>query len=190
MALKFGTDKILDISAKFPGVNLNNDKVQCSLQKISKIRSTKLKNLSLRMINGDLYSKERMFRFGMVDDPSCSRCGRTESTNHLIKECPAASRLWSIFGKIYKEVTGITFEPSMENIINCGINYNSLALTTIIAELNKTNIYYRVPAYTEGSVKKFITNLISTEKFSAETNKTKLDPTWRKWVRWFNQTDR
>jgi hypothetical protein len=190
MALCNGCDKIVDNYNKFPGIDLRNDKFACALQKVSKIRSVKLKNLSLRVINGDIYSRERMFRFGMTDENKCSRCNQTESSVHLLLECPTAQKIWRIFSNICIETGGQEFSLTLANVINCNYNYNSVATSTIIAELNRINIHLRLEVVSDDLIRKFIRNLIKKEIRSVSLNRTKLEKSWTKWVNWYHTYER
>ena len=46
-----------------------------------KYQNTKLRHVFFRGISGDIFSKEMMCRFGMVDNNTCKRCGRFEKSN-------------------------------------------------------------------------------------------------------------
>jgi hypothetical protein len=50
-------------------------------------QNSKLRNIYFRLINNDFYTREKMFKFKMVEDCNCTRCGRTETTKHLLFEC-------------------------------------------------------------------------------------------------------
>lgn len=43
---------------------------------------------------GRLYTKDRLARFGLVNDGLCVLCNRQESISHLFFECPVASNVW------------------------------------------------------------------------------------------------
>jgi hypothetical protein len=73
MALKFAVDKPIELEAKYP-MSGRDEKILVAMQKIAKIRSIRLRNNMLRIINGDVFSKERMHRFGMIEEDKCDRC--------------------------------------------------------------------------------------------------------------------
>ena len=50
-----------------------------------------------RLISGDIFSKERMCRFGMIDNNICERCQQIESTKHLLWECLESRNIWVLF---------------------------------------------------------------------------------------------
>ena len=61
---------------------------------IATLTNSKLKTTLLRCLHGDVYSKERLNRFGMSDDNLCSRCAEVESTSHMLFECDYVNKLW------------------------------------------------------------------------------------------------
>ena len=62
--------------------------------KLMKLRSTRHKNTLLRIAHGDCYSKERLYRFGLVDNPHCDACGQVENIVHKVLECPVKMPIW------------------------------------------------------------------------------------------------
>jgi hypothetical protein len=52
-------------------------------QKLYKtVRDPKLRALRYRLLHGDIFCKERMFRFKMSESPACERCGEIETIKH------------------------------------------------------------------------------------------------------------
>ena len=78
--------------------------------KVSKVTSTKHKNILLRVAHGDIYTKEKLNRFGMVDDPSCPRCGEIETLRHKFLECDYVKRIWKVALEHCRAVT--TIDPT------------------------------------------------------------------------------
>ena len=62
--------------------------------KVRALTSTRHKNILLKIAHGDWYSKARLHRFGLVDDPSCEACGQVETIKHKVVECPNKLLLW------------------------------------------------------------------------------------------------
>ena len=63
----------------------------------NKCKNVKLRHVFYRLISGDIFSKERMCRFGMINNNICERCQQTESTRHLLWECEESRNIWEIF---------------------------------------------------------------------------------------------
>ena len=62
--------------------------------KISRLTNVKLKSIILRTLHGDIYSGNRLKRFGMKESDECPRCGITETREHLLYECEYVKGLW------------------------------------------------------------------------------------------------
>ena len=63
----------------------------------NKCKNIKLRHVYYRLISGDIFSKERMFRFGMADNNTCERCNGVESSRHLLWECEESRNMWELF---------------------------------------------------------------------------------------------
>ena len=61
---------------------------------INKLTSTRSKDIILRFIHGELYSKERLFRYQLVDSPACPRCDQVETLAHKYLECDYVKEIW------------------------------------------------------------------------------------------------
>jgi hypothetical protein len=162
MAITMSTDQPINLQKKYPSIP-ESDKEKIAIQTIAKIRSVRLKNNILRILNGDVFSKERMFRFGMITEDKCDRCGQIETRDHLLFNCEGTKKMWTFFASIYKKALGRPFLITERNILGCGDNYNSLATTTIISELNKVNVLYRNRFANEEELLAFIRPLIHRE---------------------------
>ena len=48
----------------------------------------------------EIYSKEKLARFGLIQDQQCPRCGLVEDLRHKLKDCEYTKRIWGVaFGK-------------------------------------------------------------------------------------------
>jgi len=57
---------------------------------IARLRNVANKTKLLRFLHGDVYCKERLYRFNMTDDSICGRCFGVETIQHLLIQCPYA----------------------------------------------------------------------------------------------------
>jgi hypothetical protein len=57
------------------------------------------RSILLRVAHGEVYTKERLFRFGMIDSPNC-QCGVLETLAHKIYECEYPKRIWNLALKL------------------------------------------------------------------------------------------
>ena len=63
----------------------------------NRCKNIKLRHVFYRLISGDIFSKERMCRFGMINNNLCERCQQVESTRHLLWECVESRSIWELF---------------------------------------------------------------------------------------------
>ena len=73
------------------------------LPKISKLKNTRAKNLALRLLHGDVYTGERLFRFGMTDSDECHRCRQSETLEHLVRSCWYTTQIWTKILNLYRK---------------------------------------------------------------------------------------
>ena len=63
----------------------------------NKCKNIKLRHIFYRLISGDIFSKERMCRFGMINNNICERCQQIETTRHLLWGCVESRNIWELF---------------------------------------------------------------------------------------------
>ena len=91
---------------------------------ITTMTNVKLKSILLRCMHGDVYSRERMFRFGMTSDNLCSRCQQIETTEHMLIGCDYVLNLWTKIGRI----TGIP-NRNLDEILGAHEIHDKITLT-------------------------------------------------------------
>ena len=109
---------------------LNPGEVKSWTKQIRKLTSTRHKNIILRVAHGDIYSNERLFRFGLVDNPKCNNCSEpVESRRHRLLECPKATMAWLELNdvKIRLGLNPLT-DLTMENLLGAKDNLDSIEL--------------------------------------------------------------
>jgi len=135
--------------------------------KINSLSSTRHKNNILKVIHGDVYSKERKFRFGLTDTPLCDRCGDTETITHKLFDCPSIKTLWEAVFRITNTAMPVT--PNCEHLYKAlGAFRNcSTEVLTIHAEA-LTRLLYLKPDDTllppNTFIRLIITSLMKKEK--------------------------
>ena len=126
----------LSISDKDPitiykiGVFLTPSEALSLANQINKITSVRHKDILLRLMHGELYSRERLSRYGLVDTPNCSRCMEPETLTHKYLECPYTRAIWSKCLNLTKELR-MNYDPNEEEIdkIFCCHEPDKLILT-------------------------------------------------------------
>ena len=150
------------------GVLLNPIESSNWLKVVNSLSSTAHKNAILRYIHGDIYSRERQFRFGLSNDPHCESCGQLETIKHKIVDCDYASSLWQ---SVLDLIGPDTANPREPNFIVGSIEPSKAALT-LHAELilNLTRNSRQPRLNPDEYIKKLIRNLIKKEKGVTKTD--------------------
>ena len=106
---------------------------------LAKITSTKHKDLILRLAHGELYSKERLHRYRLIDNPLCSRCGEIETLQHKYFECPYIKEIWkrtlSVTDKLRQSIE--LTETLTEKALCCTREPNRITLTIHAEIINR-----------------------------------------------------
>jgi hypothetical protein len=102
------------------GLDLNQRDCHSWLYNLNKLTSVRHKNTILKIVHGDVYTRDKLYRYGMIDNPTCSKCGGIETLIHKILECSYAM-------KVAKELIRIT-NPLRVN----GIDYTRITLEDLI----------------------------------------------------------
>ena len=94
LKLNLGKISAQDHKAKLGIEEFNKESI---LKFRRKCKNIKLRHIFFRLISGDIFSKERMCRFGMINNNTCERCQQVESTRHLLWECVESRNIWEFF---------------------------------------------------------------------------------------------
>ena len=88
-------------------------------KRIKKLTSTRHKNVLLRVAHGDVFSNERLHRFGLRDNAGCANCNdNSETPMHIVLSCPKALRTWELLDELRARL-GLNrlTDHSFENIL-------------------------------------------------------------------------
>ena len=98
---------------------------------LSKTTSTKHKDIMLRLAHGELYSKDRLARRGLIVDANCPRCDQIETLKHKYFECPYVANIWrrtiDITNKLRTSIDQT--ETIVEKALCCTNEPKSIAIT-------------------------------------------------------------
>jgi len=91
--------------------------------------SSKLRNTQFLFLHRDIYSKSKLFKFGIVDNPLCDRCLKNkieciENISHLLFDCPQSIVCWNITGNIISKLINEKIELDKSKIL-FGLIYES-----------------------------------------------------------------
>ena len=128
--------------------------------RLKKLTSTRHKNIILRVVHGDIFSNERLMRFGLRQEASCPNCAEpNESIPHKIKECRGAAEAWSELerAKTRLGLNNLT-DLSIENLVGAKDRITKLELVLqaeLLHRLTSSNARY-CPKGMVNKVVKFI----------------------------------
>ena len=112
------------------GVALTPGEVLTWTKRIKKLTSTRHRNVILRVAHGDIFSNDRLFRFGLIDDPKCLNCPEpVETISHRLIECPKAREAWAKLEE-FKDRVGLSSltNTTLENILGANESTSKLEL--------------------------------------------------------------
>jgi len=92
-------DKDVIVSLKI-GLTLTRAVSFTWFNNIAHLTSIRHRNILLRVIHGEIYSKERLFRFGLSDNNLCEHCNEVETIVHKFFECRRVANLWDELTRI------------------------------------------------------------------------------------------
>ena len=137
----------------------NTDDLTGLGRNISKLTNSKLKSILLRCLHGDVYSRERMVRFGMMEDNRCPRCDEVETTQHMLCDCTYVKSIWF---EIYK-LTNIKAD-SLNEILGLHPFHDKVTLTIHAETLRRLLAIERPITDPRALVKSIISSLYILEK--------------------------
>jgi hypothetical protein len=96
--------KSLDIKQKhkLDEMPYQNEQIFKTLYK--NVKDPKLRAIRYRLLQGDIFCKERMHRFNMSESHECERCGEVETIKHQFYECDSAFNCWRRYNSIIEEL--------------------------------------------------------------------------------------
>ena len=91
----------------------------------------------LRIAHREIYTKEKLFRFRLIDSPNCPRCDEIENFEHRITGCDYVTRIWVETFKISDKLNqgGQPNQLDPINKVLCEGIGNSIATFTLHAEI-------------------------------------------------------
>ena len=149
--------------------------------RLSKLTSTRHKNILLRLVHGDIFSNSRLARFGLRQDANCANCPeQNETILHKVKECCKAAEAWKLLEEAKRSLRLNTLtDLSLENLIGAKDRVNKIELALqaeLIHRLTSRNITYHPRAL----VKEVLKLIAHSERLS-EDLKIRFDEIIREW---------
>ena len=119
------------------GMKLGPGEVLNWTKTMKALTSTKHRCALLRIANGDVYTNERLARFGLINDSKCANCDEVaENLTHRFIECRKVKELWHILEEKIISIGLQSFNPiTMESLLGAGNDNNDRLALTLRAEL-------------------------------------------------------
>ena len=84
---------------------------------LSKVTSVRHKSCLLRVAHGEVYTKEKLHRFNLMDSPSCPRCGEVENLEHKFITCAYVERIWQEAFRLISRLIDLDLNEDKSNLI-------------------------------------------------------------------------
>jgi hypothetical protein len=146
------------------------------LNNVHKLTSIRHRTTILKVAHGDIYTQERLTRFGLIDDVGCPRCDLVEDLPHKIYRCVYVKKIWSYVLRLCQTDIG---NDRLENIMGIHTKKELLCvhaeILARIISIPKEGNYLLHPKY---FVKLAIKNLFVKER--NQRNKIELEEMLRR----------
>jgi hypothetical protein len=110
---------------------------------LSKVSSVRHKSCLLRIAHGDVYTKDKLYRFGLIDNPNCTRCGQPEDLQHKFITCLYVDLIWKETFALISRLSNIDLTEDRRNLV-LGIVKGVCPLTlSIQAEVLQRILYLK-----------------------------------------------
>ena len=104
--------------------------------RVTKLSSTRHKDTLLRAAHGDIYTREKLFRFGLIDSNQCPRCDEVETLRHKVIECEYAHKIWTEAIPVLEKLSdNIDRNIDMAKLAVSATNNTTLASMTLSTEI-------------------------------------------------------
>jgi hypothetical protein len=149
------------------GISLSILDSRTFFHRIAKLTSTQHKALLLRIVHGDIYTKEKLHKYGLSESNACPRCFQTETLQHKFATCDYVKRIWQVAAPLM----GIDLTTNyLENILGATKSCcpNRLPLHTEILKRiyqmkDETNYLIHPKVFVSQAIKAQIRNEKTTE---------------------------
>ena len=138
--------------------NARPEETHRTMLKVMRLKNTRQKNIFLRIYNNDIYSKEKLHQFGLVDTPECPKCGAIETKLHLVYECPHVLPIWNKLEELINGNNTSTIEDVLTK------NNNSTILKIKIEVLGLLIQKSRSPFGVKETIECVLNKLMQVEK--------------------------
>jgi len=133
-----------------------------------------------RILQGDVFCKVRMKKFGMTTSDQCDYCGEIETIKHMIWECDRARRVWAYIENVIYQAYNINGYVTYETIIRGSDNPITILENVVLLALKMIMSKERQNIIENNQIKSKIVNLFIIEKHAFKVRSEKLRKRWQK----------
>ena len=156
-----------DFKGKLGVNNFNNNEVNKFRQKC---QNAKLRNIYFRLINNDFFPRTRMLKYKMITDDKCSRCEMSETSRHLLYDCPQSRNIWKLYNTLLtrnnQEIDQVQqYEDLFKACGNPAINIVKIKIIQSLIQI------IRPRDWSENNIIDLIKELMNIEKYNAIKNR-------------------
>ena len=109
------------------------------MARLKSLTSVRHKNTLLRYLHSEVYTGERLARYGLREDSNCIKCGQLDTLYHRLEECPRNIILFNSLEELTRSIrNGITVDAvdTLQKAIGCFDDCNTASLTLNAELLN------------------------------------------------------
>jgi len=156
------------------GIILSPNESLSYMQKVRMLTSTRHKNNLLRILHSEVYTNERLFRFGMIDSPICDRCTEIDTLDHRLTNCQGTERLLNELVRLTDGVRTVRDGEEKLDKVLMSNSSNCLASLTLHAEIIGLIISKATLSQEPmGTIRRILVSLIKKESNNAIKNQLK-----------------
>ena len=118
------------------GLTLTRGEALNWANRISKLSSVRHRSTMLRIAHGDIYTNEKLFRFGLTDSDKCDRCDETDTLRHKFVDCAYVKEIWKHLYRLTNTI--LTNNPNRLDPVGASLGTSidtSPTVTAINAEI-------------------------------------------------------
>ena len=142
---------------------------------LKKLTSTRHKSMLLRVAHGDIYSNDRLCRFGLREDSKCENCDeQIETIVHKFAICEKISEVWNSLNVFLNEIDEDPIEFSLKSVIGLRDRPGTLALPLKAEILSRINSRAG-KTYDPKAIIKLAMHTILTCEPSQQVNREKIE---------------
>ena len=118
------------------GLDLSRSEALNWANRLSKLCSVRHRNILLRVAHGEIYTNEKLARFGLIDSNKCDRCDEVDTLLHKFIDCGYVKEIWkhlSLVTASIRTTNQVGVDP-IKSSLSATMDSN-LTITTINAEI-------------------------------------------------------